>query len=123
VGPPQVGGPGGVRMLQQSRIAQLFGIAILAGSLGGCKGKDRDPADSQPVEVAPRPCEGGRSDDPPRGQLIEAHRLFRAQRYAEARSFLDKLLEEKPNSVAALVLRGDAKLYDESLGERGAALQ
>jgi tetratricopeptide (TPR) repeat protein len=48
-------------------------------------------------------------------------RLFKEQKYAEARKRLDSLLTSHPRSATALALRGDATLFDESLDYEDAA--
>lgn len=86
--------------------------ALLLGLLAGCE--KEEPPPPVPVEpVVSSPCPRGRSDDPPRARLIEAHRMFRAKKYGEARALLDQLLRDKPNSASALALRGDVTLFDD----------
>jgi hypothetical protein len=48
-------------------------------------------------------------------------RLFRDQKYSEARKRLDALLVSHPKSASLLALRGDATLFDESLDYEEAA--
>ncbi len=48
-------------------------------------------------------------------------RLFRDQKYTEARKRLDALLVNHPKSASVLALRGDATLFDESLDYEEAA--
>lgn len=111
--------------MQLLKITRLIApLALLAGGAsGGC---EDDPPPSPPeteVTAAVSPCPSGRSDDPSRRELVKAHRLFRAQKYAAARALLDRLLEEKPKSATTLAARGDATLFDDALGYEAAARQ
>lgn len=101
----------------------LLAALGLGGLAGGCKKEEPPPPAAEEPAPPPTPCPGGRSDDPPRAEIVEANRLFRNQKYAEARAAADKLIEAKPNSVTALALRGDATLFDDALGYEEAARQ
>jgi tetratricopeptide (TPR) repeat protein len=99
----------------------LLGVCAAALAVGACRKEEPPPpVEAKPV-APPSACRDGRSDDPPRAELVEAQRLFRAQKYADARAALDKMLQAKPKSATALALRGDATLFDDSLGYEAAA--
>lgn len=99
----------------------LLGVCAASLGMGACRKEEPPPPVEAKPATPPSPCREGRSDDPPRADLVEAQRSFRAQKYAEARAALDEMLQAKPNSATALALRGDATLFDESLGYEAAA--
>lgn len=108
-----------VQPLEKTKV--ISAVTLLAGLVGACGKDPPPPPPAAEVAVSAAPCPNGRSDDPPRAELVKAHRLFRGQQYAEARALLDRLLEQKPHSATALAARGDATLFDDSLGYADAA--
>jgi tetratricopeptide (TPR) repeat protein len=97
-------------------------------ALSSCHEKPDAPAPAAsavPPSVSAPPtasgCAGGKSLDPPSGELRPAMGQFKDKHYQAAQHALDQLAKTYPKSATVLVWRGDATLFDTAKSETDAA--
>jgi tetratricopeptide (TPR) repeat protein len=96
-----------MRQAKQRWSMMLVPVALLASSLGGCRGGQPVPSDASTRTTGAELAPIGHAAEPLRADVQRARELIRGRKLDEALTAVEQVLAQQPKRVDALLLLGD----------------